>query len=277
MNTYGVWVTARGTVDGQTKIVQRGFYAPYSGTYNIEYAADNQMSFFIDGTLVAASTDFTRSATVGTYMSRGEHVFKFEVQNYGGVSNWYSNPAGFALTVRDVSSSLLWDTRTYRLTNSGNSIVRVQAGGTAANGQNGGTYGGGGGGRDTDGGSGQGGVGGNGGVRIIWGRGRSYPYQAQDVIPVTIASTLGLILYYDAANISSYNGGNTVYDISGNGNHGTISLGYAPATVPTIGTNKVIRFPISQNTKIDFSFKNDHILKPQQCLLNLLNKNTFKA
>jgi hypothetical protein len=62
-----------------------------------------------------------------------------------------------------------------------------------------------------------------------------------------------LILHYDAANISSYNGGNTVYDISGNGNHGTISIGYAPATVPTIGTNKVIRFPVSQNTKIDFS------------------------
>jgi hypothetical protein len=137
--------------------------------------------------------------------------------------------------------------------NSGNSLVRVQAGGTAANGQNGGTYGGGGGGRDTDGGGGDGGYGGNGGVRIIWGRGRSYPNQAQDVIPVTIASTAALILHYDAANIVSYNGGSTIYDLSGNSNHGTISLGYAPATVPTIGSNKVIRFPISQNTKIDFS------------------------
>ena len=253
INTYGVWITARGADDGQPKVVQRVFYAPYSGVYTVQYAADNSMRFSIDGTLVAVTTDFTGSAATTTYMARGEHVFRFEIQNYGAMSNWYINPAGFALTIRDVSGSLLWDTRTYRLTNSGNSIVRVQAGGTAANGQNGGTYGGGGGGRDTDGGGGQGGVGGNGGVRIIWGRGRSYPYQAQDVIPVTIASTLGLILHYDAANISSYNGGNTVFDISGNANHGTISLGYAPATVPSIGTNKVIRFPISQNTKIDFS------------------------
>ena len=253
INTYGVWVTSRGTVDGQTKIVQRGFFAPYSGTYTIEYAADNQMRFFIDGTLTASTTDFTSSATVTTYMSRGEHVLKFEVQNYGGVSSWYSNPAGFALTIRNNTGVLVWDTRTYRLSNSGNSLVRVQAGGTAASGQNGGNYGGGGGGRDTDGGSGSGGVGGNGGVRIIWGRGRSYPYQAQDVIPITVASTAALILHYDAANIASYNGGNTIYDLSGNANHGTISLGYAPATVPTIGTNKVIRFPVSQNTKIDFA------------------------
>jgi hypothetical protein len=253
INTYGVWVTARGADDGQPKIVQRGFNAPYSGTYTVQYAADNSMRFSIDGTLVAVTSDFSGSATTTTYMSRGEHVFRFEIQNYGAMSNWYNNPAGFALTIRDSANALIWDTRTYRLMNSGNSLVRVQAGGTAANGQNGGTYGGGGGGRDTDGGSGEGGYGGNGGVRIIWGRGRSYPYQAQDVIPVTIASTQALILHYDAANIASYNGGNTIYDISGNGNHGTISLGYAPATVPTIGSNKVIRFPVSQNTKIDFS------------------------
>ena len=253
INTYGVWVTARGADDGQPKIVQRVFNAPYSGTYTVEYAADNSMRFSIDGTLVAVTSDFSGSAATTTYMSRGEHVFRFEIQNYGAMSNWYNNPAGFALTIRDSSNTLLWDTRTYRLMNSGNSLVRVQAGGTESNGQHGGTYGGGGGGRDTDGGGGQGGNGGNGGVRIIWGRGRSYPYQAQDVIPVTVASTQALILHYDAANITSYNGGSTVYDISGNANHGTISLGYAPATVPTIGTNKVIRFPVSQNTKIDFS------------------------
>jgi hypothetical protein len=253
INTYGVWVTARGADDGNPHVVYRGFVAPYSGTYTVEYAADNAMNFSIDGTLVASTSTFTTSFSTTTYMTRGEHRFKFEIQNYGATANWYNNPAGFALTIRDSSNTLIWDTRTYRLMNSGNSLVRVQAGGTAANGQNGGTYGGGGGGRDTDGGGGDGGYGGNGGVRIIWGRGRSYPNQAQDVIPVTIASTAALILHYDAANLASYNGGNTVYDISGNANHGTISLGYAPATVPTIGSNKVIRFPISQNTKIDFS------------------------
>jgi len=254
INTYGVWVTARGADDGQPKVVQRVFNAPYSGTYIVQYAADNSMRFSIDGTLVAVTSYFGGSENTTTYISRGEHVLRFEVQNYGAMSNWYNNPAGFALAILEFpSNTLLWDTRTYRLMNSGNSLVRVQAGGTAANGQNGGTYGGGGGGRDTDGGGGAGGIGGNGGVRIIWGRGRSYPYQAQDVIPVTVASTQALILHYDAANTASYNGGSTVYDLSGNANHGTISLGYAPATVPTIGTNKVIRFPVSQNTKIDFS------------------------
>ena len=253
INTYGVWVTARGADDGQPKIVQRVFNAPYSGTYTVEYAADNAMRFSIDGTLVAVTTDFSGSSFATTYMSRGEHVFRFEIQNYGAMSNWYNNPAGFALTIRDSSNTLIWDTRTYRLMNSGNSLVRVQAGGTAADGQNGGTYGGGGGGRDTDGGGGQGGQGGNGGVRIIWGRGRSYPYQAQDVIPVTIASTQALILHYDAANVASYTGGSTVYDLSGNANHGTISLGYAPSTPQLLGNNRVLRFPAWSNTKIDFN------------------------
>ena len=253
INTYGVWVSPRLADGGGPHVVYRGFFAPYTGTYNIEYSADNLMNFSIDGILTASTTTFTTSFITTTYLNRGEHILKFEVQNYGATSNWYSNPAGFAVTIRDNLNVLLWDTRTYRLTSTGNPLVRVQAGGTDSLGQHGGNYGGGGGGRDTDGGSGDGGRGGNGAVRIIWGRGRSYPYQAQDVIPVTVAATSALILHYDAANINSYNGGSTINDLSGNANHGTISLGYAPATVPRIGTNKVIRFPSSQNTKIDFS------------------------
>lgn len=253
INTYGVWTSPRLADDGNSHVVYRGFFAPYTGTYRIEYSADNRMNFSIDGILTASTTTFTTSFITTTYLNRGEHILKFEVQNYGGTSNWYSNPAGFALTIRDTLNVLLWDTRTYRLMNTGNPLVRVQAGGTGSSGQHGGNYGGGGGGRDTDGGSGDGGNGGNGAVRIIWGRGRSYPYQAQDVIPVTVAATSALILHYDAANINSYNGGSTISDLSGNANHGTISLGYAPTRVPTIGTNKVIRFPASQNTKIDFS------------------------
>jgi hypothetical protein len=251
INTYGVWISPRGETDNEVHNVTRAFYAPTTGRYTFEYAADNVMGFSVDGDTVGVTSDFVRSYQTRHELTAGAHVLRMSVRNFGGGA-WYSNPAGFAITIRDIAGTLIWDTRTYRLMNSTNSLVRVQSGGTASNGQNGGTYGGGGGGRDTDGGGGSGGVGGNGGVRIIWGRGRSYPYQAQDVIPVTIASTAALILHYDAANASSYNGGSTVYDLSGNANHGTISLGYAPATVPTIGTNKVIRFPSSQNTKIDF-------------------------
>jgi hypothetical protein len=81
INTYGVWVTARGADDGAVKTVFRGFIAPYSGTYTVEYAADNLMRFSIDGALVAVTSDFTSSATTTTFMSRGEHRFKFEIQN----------------------------------------------------------------------------------------------------------------------------------------------------------------------------------------------------
>jgi hypothetical protein len=251
INTYGVWISPREYTDNENHRVDRGFYAPRTGRYTFEYAADNAMAFYVDGTLVGDTNDFVRSYQTTQELTAGAHVLTMYVRNFGGGA-WYNNPAGFAITIRDIAGTLIWDTRTYRLMNSTNSLVRIQAGGTSASGQNGGTYGGGGGGRDTDGGAGEGGRGGNGGVRIIWGRGRSYPYQAQDVIPVTIASTSGLILHYDAANVSSYNGGSVIYDLSGNANHGTISLGFTPATVPTIGTNRVIRFPSNQNTKIDF-------------------------
>jgi hypothetical protein len=42
----------------------------------------------------------------------------------------------------------------------------------------------------------------------------------------TSTTLTGLVLHYDAANVKSYPGtGSTWYDISGNGNHGTISSG----------------------------------------------------
>ena len=234
MNSYAVWYD-NGTY-------YRVFYAPVTGTYTIEYAADNYMAFYVDGTLVATTSDFSSSATVRTTITEGERRLRFDVANYGG-------PAGWAVTIRDPNGTIVWDTRTYRLANSVNTLVRVLPGGTSTTDRNGGQYGGGGGGGDYT----PSGRGGNGAVRIIWGQGRSYPYNAADVIPVRIASTLALILHYDASNPASYNGGTTINDISGNGNHGTITLGFAPATPPAIGTNKVIRFPISANTKIDFS------------------------
>ena len=166
----------------------------------------------------------------------------FAVANYGG-------PAGFAVTIRDRNGTLLWDTRTYASKNSINQAIRSVAAGTNGTQADGGFPGGGGGGHDSGRDAGNGG---NGAVRIIWGAGRSYPYNANDVTPIAVASVDGLILYYDAENPASYSGGNTVFDISGNANDGTISLGYAPATVPALGSNKIIRFPATQNTKIDF-------------------------
>ena len=235
INTYGVWYD-NGTYN-------RGWYAPYSGTYTMEYTADNYIEVRVDGQLVGVESNFGGS-TISTFTARqGIVILSFAVANYGG-------PAGFAVTIRDRNNTLLWDTRTYASKNSINQAIRSVAAGTNGTQADGGFPGGGGGGHDS---SQFAGNGGNGAVRIIWGQGRSYPYNANDVTPIATASVNGLILYYDAENVGSYSGGNTVFDISGNNNHGTISLGYAPATVPALGTNKVIRFPATQNTKIDFN------------------------
>jgi hypothetical protein len=63
------------------------------------------------------------------------------------------------------------------------------------------------------------------------------------------------ILYYDAANASSYSGGNTINDISGNNNQANISLGYAPEISQSFGGIGIIEFPSNENTKIDFTVK----------------------
>lgn len=235
INTYGVWYD-NGTYT-------RGWYAPYTGTYTAEYTADNYIEFRVNGKLVGTESNFGGSTTSTFTTTQGITTLSFTVANYGG-------PAGFAVTIRDRNNTLIWDTRTYASKNSINQAIKSVAAGTNGTQADGGFPGGGGGGHD----SGQtAGNGGGGAVRIIWGAGRSYPYNAKDVTPVSTASVNGLILYYDAENAASYSGGSTVYDISGNANDGTISLGYAPATVPALGTNKIIRFPATSNTKIDFN------------------------
>ncbi len=249
LNTYGVWTNQRTGDDGTTKTIVRGFYAPYSGFYTVEYSADIYLNFKVDGSSKATSrATYGSSETSKIYINQGIRILTLEVSNDGASGSWYNNPAGFALTIRDTIGTLLWDTRTYASANSVNQAIRSVAAGTNGTRADGGFPGGGGGGRDDGPNAGNGG---GGAVRIIWGAGRSYPYNAKDVTPVTTASTTGLILYYDAENAASYSGGSTVYDISGNANDGTISLGYAPASVPKLGTNKVIRFPAT-NTKIDF-------------------------
>jgi hypothetical protein len=210
----------------------------------MECTADDYIEVRVDGSLVGVDSNY-RGSTVSTFTARqGIVILSF------AVANTYGGPAGFAVTIRDRNNTLLWDTRTYASKNAINQAIRSVAAGTNGTQADGGFPGGGGGGHDAGETAGNGG---GGAVRIIWGANRSYPYSANDVTPIVVASVNGLILYYDAENASSYSGGSTVYDISGNSNDGTISLGYAPATVPSLGSNKVIRFPATQNTKIDFN------------------------
>jgi hypothetical protein len=70
-------------------------------------------------------------------------------------------------------------------------------------------------------------LGGNGAVKIIWGVGRSFPLNAQDLIspPAPTTITDGLVLYLDAANPDSYPGtGTTWFDLLGISN-GTLTNG----------------------------------------------------
>lgn len=245
MNTYAVWYA-----DGTWR---RSFYAPVTGIYFVKVGIDNRITLQIDGvTILVKRGGFgSEPEPIPVNLTQGYHVFTFIVENFGG-------PAGWAVTLTDPFGNLIWDTRTYRLRGDINeetlgiggtdspSAFKSSGGGTAAS--SGGFFGGGGGGGDGN----AAGRGGKGGVRIIWGSNRSYPYRANDVIPFRRTPTSGLILHYDASVADSYTGGSEIRDISGNGNTGTVSTGYVPTFPAFVGNNSVFRFPVDQNTKIDF-------------------------
>jgi hypothetical protein len=247
MNTYAVWTTNFGAAPGDLQTVDRVFFASYSGTYYIQAQADNSLELRINGITRYTTNDFSSATppTISVTLSAGRNIITCLAQNFGGTSNWYSNPAGWAVTIRDTSGNLVWDTRTYRLVNSIN-VATTSIGGTNADGQNGGLYGGGGGGGDFQ----PGGRGGGGAVRIIWGRNRSYPYTAQDVFAARRPPVAGLIMYLDADNTNSFISGNTWFDLIGN-NNGVINRSLSGPTVAE-GV-KYIPFPANFNQKIDFS------------------------
>jgi hypothetical protein len=252
MNTYAVWTSNFGNTSGGIESVDRVIFAPYSGNYTLQQQADNLIIFKIDGREIARTSNFSSGSpqTTTFYMTAGRHVITMDVQNFGGGS-WGRNPAGFAVVIRNTSSTIIWDTRTYASGNSSNASSTTRAGGTNANGMNGGDFGGGGSGRD---GGSTAGFGGRGGIRIIWGPRRNYPYFAEDVVPFTAPTRTGLILHYDFNNANSFVSGSSVTDISGNNNTGSINRSLSALTF--IGSNesfKYLPFPGNFNQKIDFA------------------------
>jgi len=248
MNTYAVWITNFGAAPGDIQTVDRVFVAPYSGTYFIQAQADNFLDLRINGNTVYTTSDFQSQTppTISVNLPAGRHIITARCQNFGGTSNWFSNPAGWAITVRDTSGSLVWDTRSFRLANAINNAT-TSIGGTNADGINGGIFGGGGGGGDFN----PGGRGGGGAVRLIWGRNRSYPYRAQDVFPVRKPPVAGLIMYLDADNTNSFISGNVWFDLTSNNNNAVINRSLPGPT--TAGAIRYIPFPANFNQKIDFS------------------------
>jgi len=247
MNTYAVWTTNFGSAPGDVQTVDRVFVAGYTGTYYIQAQADNSLDLRINGTTRYTSSNFSspNPPVVAVTLAAGRNIITCRAQNFGGTSNWYSNPAGWAVTIRDTSGNLVWDTRTFRLANSVNTAT-TSIGGTNADGQNGGQYGGGGGGGDYK----PGGNGGRGAVRIMWGRNRSYPYKAQDAFPPPTPQVPGLIMQLDASNTNSFLSGNVWRDLVSS-NNGVINRSLSGPSID--GTIRYIPFPSNFNQKIDFS------------------------
>lgn len=105
MNTYAVWPAASDSVSSYT--VYRMFTAPYNGTYNFRFSADNSGTLYVNDQLLASATGFgTAPPLVPLTLDAGTHRIKMIVANAGG-------PGGFAMTIEDSKGGLLWDTRKY--------------------------------------------------------------------------------------------------------------------------------------------------------------------
>ena len=128
----------------------------------------------------------------------------------------------------------------------GSQTVGIILGGTSATDIHGGIYGGGGAGGIIDMAK-LAGRGGRGAVRIIWGKNRSYPANAKEILG-------DLAMYLDAGSYESYLSGNVWNDVSGNNATAIINR----STVATTQTNglRYISFTNDFNQKIDFSIPN---------------------
>lgn len=107
--------SAPGTPDraGKLQTYYRSFEAPYTGEYLISIQGDNIVTLYVDGVKVAESTSYNGAPDeFYVTMAAGNHVLRFEAMNNAADSrndkSWGTNPAGWAVTIRQV----YWSTRT---------------------------------------------------------------------------------------------------------------------------------------------------------------------
>lgn len=107
--------SAPGTPDraGKVQTYYRTFEAPYNGEYLVSIQGDNIVTLYVDGVKVAESTSYNGAPDeFYVTMSAGNHVLRFEAINDAADSrndrSWGTNPAGWAVTIRQV----YWSTRT---------------------------------------------------------------------------------------------------------------------------------------------------------------------
>ena len=98
MNSFAVWSN-----QGDSFTSTRMFVVPTSGNYTFEYQADNYLAIYVDGSLVGTTTSYQNSTTATVALAQGNRALSFTAQNYGG-------PAGFAVTIKNGSGTIVWST-----------------------------------------------------------------------------------------------------------------------------------------------------------------------
>lgn len=105
MNSYAVWFTPNSpTPVGRYVSSKRELIVPTTGNYTITGQAASNMIVSIDGTQVLTAVSSTTSNTAVISLLQGIHSINMLSINNGGVG-------GFALTVQDSGSNLVWSTR----------------------------------------------------------------------------------------------------------------------------------------------------------------------
>ena len=111
LNTYGVWVSRNKSFSGQTKTLDYYVTIPETGTYSLQYAADNSMSITFDGTPLTLSPtpDAVNDYTINFTATKGQRKLTMAVGNLNvgppNTDNWSYNPAGGAWKLTRAGSS----------------------------------------------------------------------------------------------------------------------------------------------------------------------------
>lgn len=102
MKNNAVWIQASTSNPAPvTATTYRNFNAAVSGSYTFTYAADNEVSIYIDEVYVGRSTSFTGNPiSTNMELGSGQHVLKFVATNQNNPS-----PAGWALTITEPRSA----------------------------------------------------------------------------------------------------------------------------------------------------------------------------
>jgi len=120
MNQYAVWIDQGDTPiqPGIWHTSHRTFTPDNTGYYTFTYQGGQSMKVWCDNSLVDIVNSTNAAPSSSTlYLSAQEHVIRFDccTDPSKPITSWSDNPVGWACTVTDSNSNIVWDTRTYSL------------------------------------------------------------------------------------------------------------------------------------------------------------------